>query len=124
MEYHTTQLKITCRICGKRLHKAKGRARSYPVSNSIEELAKVFGIDASSDQPDIHPPSFCHSCKCVIRSRGDSIRPVKQGFVWSKHSDPVCSVSNLLLLTSNAKMLWQRYRFVITSGIFKLGGFQ
>lgn len=68
MEYHTNELKKVCRVCGKRLSKAKGRDRSYLVSDNNKELAEVFGIDASSDSPDIHPVNFCHSCRVYICS--------------------------------------------------------
>ena len=59
MDFHLTQLKRVCRICGRRVRKAKGRDRSYSVAENSSELAQVFGIDAAIDSEDTHPLSFC-----------------------------------------------------------------
>ena len=54
MEFHKNGLDKTCRVCGERLNKAKGRERSYLVAEHNKELAEVFSIDASSDDTDTH----------------------------------------------------------------------
>ena len=66
MEFHKNGLDKTCRVCGERLNKAKGRERSYLVAEHNKELAEVSSIDASSDDTDTHPASFCHSCRYVL----------------------------------------------------------
>ena len=68
MDHHKNELKKACRVCGKRLKKAKGRERSYLVQDFSRELNEVFHVDTSNDSEDIHPISFCHSCRVFMRS--------------------------------------------------------
>ena len=57
MEYHRGELKRVCRVCGRRVNKAKGRERQYLVTEFTRELGEVFRIDVSGDSDDIHPLS-------------------------------------------------------------------
>ena len=96
MDFHMTQLKQVCRVCGKRLSKAKERDRSYTVAEHSRELAEVFGIEVACDSPDTHPLSFCHICRVFMRSwhtRGRSVPSVGRVFTWFRHSELNCSVS-------------------------------
>ena len=89
MEFHKNGLDKTCRVCGERLNKAKGRERSYLVAEHNKELAEVFSIDASSDDTDTHPASFCHSCRSFMHlwhTRELNTPPVGRVFTWAKHS--------------------------------------
>ena len=96
MEYHIIELKKACRVCGKRVNKAKGRERSYLVAEHGRELADIFCIDTSSDSEDIHPLSFCHPCRTFMRlwhTRGSNAPSVGRVFEWAKHSEHTCMVS-------------------------------
>lgn len=96
MEYHTNELGKACRVCGKRVSKAKGRSRSFLVAQHSQELAEVFSIDVSSDSEDIHPLSFCLPCRAFMGSwhtrKGDA-PAVGRVYTWAKHTDPDCVVS-------------------------------
>lgn len=101
MEYHMSELRKVCRVCGKRVNKAKGRERNYLVAEYSKELAEVFSIDASTDSENIHPFQFCHSCHTAIRfwnTRGGDTPSVGRVFMWAKHSEPECMVSKKLYL--------------------------
>ena len=65
MDYHKNELERACRVCGKRLCKAKKRERSHLVQEHSSELAQVFQIDTSGDSEDTHPTLFCHPCWTV-----------------------------------------------------------
>lgn len=99
MDYHRNELKKVCRVCGKRLNKAKGRDRSYVVEAKKEELDQVFGLDTSTDSPDIHPPKFCHLCMVYIRSwrqrGGGGLQSLSRVYKWTAHNEQECTVSNL-----------------------------
>lgn len=87
-------------MCGKRLNKAKGRDRSYIVEEKKEELVQVFGLDTSTDSPDIHPYKFCHSCMVYIRSwkqRGGGQQSQSRVYMWTPHNEPECTVSKFIL---------------------------
>ena len=89
MEYHMKELKKVCRVCGKRLHKAKGRERSYVVADHSQKLAEVFSLDVSNDCQDTHPPSFCNCCRIYMHSwykRGESVGSVGRVFAWTKQN--------------------------------------
>ena len=49
MEFHLQQLVKHCRVCGKRLCKAKGKASVFDCNDFTEGLLKTFGVDVSSD---------------------------------------------------------------------------
>lgn len=99
MEYHANELRKACRVCGRRVNKAKGRERSYLVAQYIKELAEVFSIDAANDCEDTHPLTFCHICRVFMRTwhiRGGGTPSVGRVFTWIKHSEPKCPVSYYL----------------------------
>ena len=96
MEYHKNELGKACRVCGKRVNKAKGRSRSFLAAEHSQELAEVFSIDVSSDCEDIHPHSFCLSCRAFMGSwytRKGSVPAVGRVYTWARHTDLDCVVS-------------------------------
>ena len=96
MDYHTSEVQKACRVCGKRLNKAKGKERSHLVQDHSSDLAQVFQIDTSGDMEDTHPISFCHLCRVFMRSwhkRKGSIPAVGRVYQWKKHTEPHCTVS-------------------------------
>ena len=105
MDYHTNELQKVCRVCAKRLKKAKGKDRSFPVSEHSKELYKVFRIDTSADAEDTRPLFFCLSCKVFMsswHSRGGSAPAVGRVFAWAKHSEVECMVSRSPYLVYHA----------------------
>ena len=98
MEFHNSELKKVCRVCGRRLKKAKKeRERSYVSKEYIKELCEVFHIDVSSDCEDTHSLLFCLSCFTVITkwhtTRGGNVPPVARVFQWERHDESDCRVS-------------------------------
>ncbi len=101
MEFHQDQLKKCCRVCGKRLLKAKGKMGKSHVFQCPENttvLLEAFGIDVSSDDSAIHPQQFCLSCNSIARRKGAAIenrrayRGKQEVFHWLAHKDD-CDVS-------------------------------
>ena len=97
MEFHMSELKKACRVCGRRLRKAKKeRDRSYVCKEHSKDLAEVFQIDIGSDSEDTHPLLFCLSCFTVIAKRistgGRNVPPVGRLFQWNKHDGSECRV--------------------------------
>ena len=69
----------------------------YIVADYAKELGDCFSIDVSSDQEDIHPLHFCHSCRRAVGHRaGDTpMTPSEHRvYVWEKHSATECMVRN------------------------------
>ena len=52
-----------CRVCAKPLARFKV---SYRCADRSEALGKSFGLSVKEDNPDVQPPSFCHSCYNVL----------------------------------------------------------
>jgi hypothetical protein len=92
MDFHTDQLSEHCRVCGKRLSKAKGRATVYNCIKYKSELLTYFGVDVSQDVEEKHPPSFCNPCyaatKRADKAAGDGV-PYNHTIIpinWTEHS--------------------------------------
>ena len=101
MEFHQEQLNKCCRVCGKRLLKAKGKmgqSHIFQCSENATVLLEVFGIEVSSDNSTIHPQQFCLSCNSVARRRmtaigkGQAYRGRQEVFNWLAHEED-CAVS-------------------------------
>ena len=98
MEFHLQQLKKHCRVCGRRLSKAKGRATVYNCSDYRAKLISCFGVDTGSDQDNVHPPQFCNPCYAVtLRSEKASNASIPYThsldvFEWIEHSEVDCLV--------------------------------
>ena len=71
--------------------KGKKKRASYQCSEFADSLLRVFTINIGNDIPDIHPESFCYSCKQVMeRSRTHySSTAIVQ---WDKHVEEACKV--------------------------------
>lgn len=65
-EFHLRELAKHCRICGRRLYKAKSKATVYTCSERISDLKSAFRVDVSTDTPTVHPQHFCMSCYAAI----------------------------------------------------------
>ena len=99
MEFHQLELRKHCRVCGKRLCKAKSKATVDPCSKHPNLLLKCFGIDVSQDDPTVHPLSFCNPCYAVTRrwtkvaADGVHYSNSVQSMEWSSHVGSECGVS-------------------------------
>ena len=96
MEFHQLELRKHCRVCGKRLCKAKSKATVYPCSKHPKLLLKCFGIDVSQDDPTIHPLSFCNLLlDDGTKAAADGVHYSNsvQSMEWSSHVDSECGVS-------------------------------
>lgn len=98
MEFHLQQLAKHCRVCGKRLCKAKGRASVYQCTDHIADLFTSFGVNVSSDDDDkISPTKFCNPCYATMKrvivagKEGMPYTHTITPFVWTEHA-PDCSV--------------------------------
>ena len=84
-EWHETQLRLHCRVCGGRVKKARsGRAtREYACSELSDELWSAFGICITEDSKDIHPTHMCRSCHDAITRK--ERMPHTFSFEWQTH---------------------------------------
>ena len=72
MEFHGEQLKKCCRVCGKRLLKAKGskgKSHTFHCLANSEELLNTFGVDVRADDATVHPQHYCLACHCMVRKK-------------------------------------------------------
>ena len=99
MDYHIEQLQKHCRICGKRLCKAKGKKQPvYSCIDHREDILSLAGLDISSDDAVIAPSKFCNPCHLRInrakkaRLSGFPYPPV-QAMAWIPHQE-ICIVRN------------------------------
>ena len=89
MDKHKEALEKLCRVCGCNLNKSKTK---YNTSKHTELLA-VVGIQAESDNRDVHPAFFCHMCyttlkrKQVARGLGKPFATTLQVFAWQPHEN-------------------------------------
>ena len=87
-----------CRVCGGWLQRAKSKAATYKCTEHTEELRALFQVDVSSDEPDVHPQSFCNGCYAAVRRhstavwKGTPYRHSIEVFTWEKHTDEECAV--------------------------------
>ena len=78
MEFHQQLLEKHCRVCGKRLLKAKVKTSKVPVyqcSDHTDTLLSCFGIDLSDDASSTHPGSqICYVVtKRAARANTDGV---------------------------------------------------
>ena len=102
MDYHITQVQLHCRVCARRLLKAKSKCPStiFLCKAHAAKLLNAFGIDTNNDDNRVHPEHFCPSCKRaldrVISAMHRKIH-YKCGtapFQWEMHSDQECKVGD------------------------------
>ena len=92
-QYHADCLRRLCRVCGSLLYSSKKAVFYNSVSKKVE-LMKVYEIDVSADNDDIHPKNICNTSNrrtthhLVEQSYNSSFVP----FTWSEHSIEDCVV--------------------------------
>ena len=95
MEFHSSGLAQSCRICGGRLAKARKACCKYSCRDHCRGLQQVYGVDVSSDVPDVHPKHFCKACHSTmtqaakVREEGMSRSAIAERVVtWTPHATP------------------------------------
>ena len=84
-----------CRVCAKPLARFKV---SYRCADRSDALERTFGVAIKEDNPDVQPPSFCHSCYNVLvrsqkaKEENRVYTPTVQLFAWSAHTEDSCTV--------------------------------
>ena len=92
-QYHVDCLRRLCRVCGSLLYSSKKAVFYNSVSKKVE-LMKVYKIDLSADNDDIHSKNICNTCNrrtthhLVEQSYNSSLVP----FTWSEHSVEDCEI--------------------------------
>lgn len=97
MEYHKDQLTKHCRICGKRLMKAKSRSVVYLCSDFQKDLLTYFNIDVCQDVADTHPTNFCSRCFGTRTQAAKALVPYHHAITpmnWTPHSEGDCLVKS------------------------------
>lgn len=99
MEFHQEELQKVCRVCGKRLQKAKGKRSTFSCSSLKVELLRTFSADVSSDSSTIHPPLLCLPCYLITKRKEKAIKnattytSTQTVSNWSAHTRVDCDVS-------------------------------
>ena len=65
MEQHVTYLDHVCRVGGKKFSSLNQTVR-YEASSYACQLLSAFGIDISSDKPEVHPKYVCILCQRIL----------------------------------------------------------
>ena len=109
MEFHLQQLVKHCRVCGKRLCKAKGRATIFDCVHFKEDLLSTFGVDVSSDDNQVSPTKFCNPCYAIMKrtakasEKGMPYTHTIIPMIWTSHT-PDCSVINQSIIIAQLKI--------------------
>lgn len=86
---HLEYLRTHCRVCGKQLDRSRFECNKYT------GLLLHVGIDATTDDAQIHPESFCNTCrlraKRISTSGGNTFPPTE----WLPHEDDHCLVCDV-----------------------------
>ena len=92
MEFHIQQLAKHCRVCGRRLSKAKGRSTAYTCTAYKDQLLACYGVDVSKDNKDTHPLQFCNPCYIITKRLAKASHSrvpytfATSIFVWTQHT--------------------------------------
>ena len=95
-----------CRICGDKLVPVHKKRAVYKCTEHRDDLHKAFDTDVGTDDPLIHPKSFCKPCYSVMKTavkKKEMCVPYKHSvevFYWTQHQETNCVVSvlNIFLL--------------------------
>ncbi|XP_078597018.1 uncharacterized protein LOC144873494 [Branchiostoma floridae x Branchiostoma japonicum] len=92
--HHTSILKGICRRCGQHI-----KDRPILSTKYTSEFRDLFGIDLSTDNPDIHPPNICHKCRCRFdwykkHPKKETYQPVRSPYVFMQHNNESCEICN------------------------------
>lgn len=89
---HSVVLEKLCRVCGKSIVTKSGKSK-HPCRDYLDELHRVFGVSAHSDDPTTHPMYFCHSCKLVLHKSTKMYQHRTVIFEgWCGHEEDSCTV--------------------------------
>lgn len=103
MEFHQKQLGNHCRVCGKKLFKAKNKATVYQCTDHKDALLKCFEIYVSRDDPLTHPLKLCNPCYAVTRRSAKATANrvhythTVEVMDWSPHTENGCLVRRVVI---------------------------
>ena len=66
MDRHVRSLQLVCRVGGVSFS-SLSKSNRFSAKDFQIELKDCFGVDISSDLPDVHPLDICNTCRCVLR---------------------------------------------------------
>ena len=98
MDYHTKQLPLHCRVCGKRLMKSGQKKSTYECKGFADDLLTAFAINTSTDIAHMHPERFCECChlsmRRIICARAEKVhhKCTLTPFEWEEHRNEGCKV--------------------------------
>eukprot|EP00731_Ephydatia_muelleri_P002310 Em0001g2310a len=98
MDYHTEQLPLHCRVCGKRLTKSGQKKSTYECKGFADDLLTAFAINTSTDIAHMHPERFCECChlsmRRIIYARAEKVhhKCTLAPFEWEEHRNEGCKV--------------------------------
>eukprot|EP00117_Sycon_ciliatum_P015948 scpid24553/ scgid15587/ len=76
MATHNSVLESLCRVCGFFIppfrKDKKTRTTTHAVADHADELLHYFNINTTTDTPDVHPATFCDSCRSYLRRASSS----------------------------------------------------
>ena len=70
---HRETLERLCRVCGRQVVTEATKVK-HLCADYVDKLVKVFQISTLSDDPDVHPRFFCHSCQLVLLKASSAVR--------------------------------------------------
>ena len=95
MDYHTKQLSLHCRVCGKRLMKSEQKKSTYECKGFTDDLLTAFAINTPTDNAHMRFCECCHlSMKRIIRARAEKVhhKCTLTPFEWEEHRNEWCKV--------------------------------
>ena len=90
LSYHQAQIKRHCRVCARVMSK-----KEYKYScEQNKDILMTSGVDVSKDQLNIHPTTFCGSCRTKAKRYHDAkqVNCTLNIYKWTEHTDSSCSV--------------------------------
>ena len=101
LQAHRSALSELCRICSNRAqtHKEKcGPKKAILITSRKDKVLDTYGIDISTDTPDVHPTHICTTCTrnlydtkasiALIEKRRDNAAAINA--LWTEHTDNHC----------------------------------
>ena len=92
---HAVALQLLCRVCGGKLTPTKKRRTVYVCADYKSDLLTTFAIDVNLDDPQVHPPHFCHCCKVAVYNFAHKGVTLRRVCTWEPHCSEERHMSDL-----------------------------
>lgn len=93
LEFHQSQLKKVCRICGDYSGQKNDKYKhKLDKEELIEKLLYTFGVDVNGNSLDVHPTNCCNCCysKCIKAEKDTLYKTHTIPVLWEKHGEDNC----------------------------------